>query len=71
MLTDAPGSPDGVKVNQYEAGVEYDVTEDLGEVFLRFELAEPAGDTAAPRAKAKAKAKASKDAGAAPENKQA
>jgi hypothetical protein len=27
MLTDAPGSPDGIRVEQYSAGVEYDVPE--------------------------------------------
>lgn len=40
MLTDAPGSPDGVTVNQYAEGEIYEVSDDLGEVFVNEDLAE-------------------------------
>lgn len=40
MKDDAPGSPDGVIVNQYAAGDVYEVTEDLGNAFLAEGLAE-------------------------------
>jgi outer membrane biosynthesis protein TonB len=44
MLEDAPGSPDGIHVQDYEKDVEYDVTDSLGEAFVQHghaELAEP------------------------------
>jgi hypothetical protein len=70
MLEDAPGSPDGIRVNQYEAGVEYDVTASLGEAFVQHGHAELADGAPAAKPKGKPKAKAaSKDAGAQPENK--
>jgi hypothetical protein len=65
MLEDAPGSPDGIHVQDYENGVEYDVPDRLGEVFVQYGHAAPAD---APAAKPKSK-RAVKDAGAAPENK--
>lgn len=39
MLQDAPGSPDGVTVNEYTEGEVYDVTESLGVAFLAAGLA--------------------------------
>jgi hypothetical protein len=71
MLEDAPGSPDGIHVHDYQAGVEYDVTTSLGEAFVQHGHAELA-DTPATKPKGKPKPKAaaaSKDAGAPPENK--
>lgn len=35
MLEDAPGSPDGVTVNEYDEGVVYEVSDALGVVFVR------------------------------------
>lgn len=69
MLEDAPGSPDGIHVHDYEAGVEYDVTTSLGEAFVQHGHAALADGTPAAKPKGKPKAKASKDAGAQPENK--
>jgi len=40
MLTDAPGSPDGVTVFDYANGETYEVTDALGEVFIAHGLAE-------------------------------
>lgn len=40
MLVDAPGSPDGVTVNEYAEGEVYEVTADLGAVFLAEGFAE-------------------------------
>lgn len=34
MLVDAPGSPDGVTVNQYAEGETYEVPADLGDVLV-------------------------------------
>jgi hypothetical protein len=42
MLIDAAGSPDGVTVNQYEAGKTYDVPEALSDTFMKYDLAERA-----------------------------
>jgi hypothetical protein len=42
MLEDAPGSPDGIHVQDYENGVEYDVPDRLGEVFVQYGHAAPA-----------------------------
>jgi hypothetical protein len=68
MLEDAPGSPDGIHVQDYEAGVEYEVPDSLGDVFVTYGHAAPADAAPTPKPKAKPKAKA-KDAGAQPENK--
>lgn len=46
MLTDAPGSPDGVTINEYVEGDVYNVTDQLGEVFVQHELAEDIGPEA-------------------------
>lgn len=40
MLTDAPGSPDGVTVEQYAKGDTYNVPDELGDTFLKYGLAE-------------------------------
>jgi hypothetical protein len=69
MLQDAPGSPDGIHVQDYENGVEYDVPARLGEVFVEHGHAELADAPAKPKAKPKGKQPADKDAGAQPENK--
>jgi hypothetical protein len=84
MVTTERGSPDGNTVLEYEAGEEYEVPEELGEVFVREGWAKPAEAPAAEKkpaarkpaarkraAKAKGKAPADKSAGAAPENKAA
>jgi hypothetical protein len=48
MLRDAPGSPDGVTVNQYANGEVYEVTESLGDAFLAEGFAEAYKDVPAP-----------------------
>lgn len=52
MLEDAPGSPDGVTVNDYAGGETYDVTSDLAYVFVAQGFAElveaPEVETPAP-----------------------
>lgn len=40
MLVDAPGSPDGVTVNEYAEGDVYDVSDDLATAFLAEGFAE-------------------------------
>jgi hypothetical protein len=40
LLEDAPGSPDGVTVNQYAKVEVYEVTSDLGTAFVAHKLAE-------------------------------
>lgn len=58
MLTDAPGSPDGIRVQHYDAGETYEVGDDLAETFIAHGLAEadqpakPAGKTSSKRAAA-------------------
>jgi hypothetical protein len=44
MLQDAPGSPDGITVQDYTEGVEYDVPDRLGDVFVHYELATAVGE---------------------------
>lgn len=39
MLKDAPGSPDGIHVNEYAKGNVYEVTESLGGAFVDANLA--------------------------------
>lgn len=58
MLRNAHGSPDGIKVQHFEKGEVYDLTDSLAAVFTKHKYAEPVEE--APKAKAK---------GAAPENK--
>jgi hypothetical protein len=53
MLSTAPGSVDGIRVAQYEAGLEYDLTatagsRDLAEAFVGADLAEEVGTKSAP-----------------------
>lgn len=50
MLVDAPGSPDGVTVNDYDEGEVYEVTESLATAFLSNDpaLAEVVKDAPAP-----------------------
>lgn len=50
MLTDAPGSPDGVTVNEYSKGEVYEVTDSLGTVFIEQGLAEATEDDVTPDA---------------------
>ena len=51
MLVDAPGSPDGVTVNEYSQDQVYDVTHDLAAAFLANGLAvEDDADPVAPDA---------------------
>ncbi len=57
MLTDAPGSPDGIRIQQFAAGETYDVGDDLGATFLAEGLAE-APRAAAPKPPAKASKRA-------------
>lgn len=40
MLTDAPGSPDGIQINEYLDGKVYEVTADLGATFIEAGFAE-------------------------------
>lgn len=56
MLVDAPGSPDGVTVNEYAGGVTYDVPRDLADTLVKYEFAERVTKPAAapaPRPRAK------------------
>jgi hypothetical protein len=84
MLEDAPGSPDGIHVYDYDAGVEYDVTDSLGNVFVKHghaelvegeltpEPVEPKRTpehSPAPEPASARKPRAKKNAGAQPENK--
>lgn len=39
MITDAPGSPDGIRIEQYEQGHTYDVPGELGDVLVAEGLA--------------------------------
>lgn len=39
MLKDAPGSPDGIHVNEYAKGNVYEVTDSLGDAFIGAKLA--------------------------------
>ncbi len=48
MLQDAPGSPDGVTVNEYSEGVVYEVTDDLGNAFVAENFAEETTDDVTP-----------------------
>lgn len=36
MLKDAPGSPDGVTINEYSEGEAYNIADELGAVFVNF-----------------------------------
>lgn len=40
MLQDAPGSPDGITVNEYDKGKVYDVPDALADTFVKYGLAE-------------------------------
>jgi hypothetical protein len=54
MRVTAGGSPDGVTVNEYEAGVTYDVPRDLADTMVKYGLAENWQATVpAPRSRAK------------------
>lgn len=46
MLETAPGSPDGVQVNDYDEGETYDVPQDLADTFIRYGLANAAAKNA-------------------------
>lgn len=61
MLIDQKGSPDGIQVNEYEAGKKYDLPANLAQVFLDNNWAEEdkAFDSA-PEKKARARRKARK-----------
>lgn len=50
LLVDAPGSPDGVTVNEYSEGEVYEVTDSLGTVFIEQGLAEATEDDVTPDA---------------------
>lgn len=47
MLTDAPGSRDGIRVEHFDAGETYEVGTDLAETFIAHGLAEAAAKPAA------------------------
>jgi len=47
MIKTVNGSPDGVTVNRYEAGHEYDIPEDLAAVFLKAKMAKQVKESAA------------------------
>lgn len=56
MITDAPGSPDGIRVQHYEAGETYDVPDGLGDTLVAHgvaETAKPASAAAKPAARSK------------------
>ncbi len=60
------GSPNGLIVNLYEKGVQYDVPESLGDVFVKIGAAEK---VVKPEIKNISEAPENKDAGEAPTNK--
>ncbi len=69
MLKTIPGSIDGITVQEFIEGEEYDIEGPLLDAFMRMKVCEKVKEKPAPKRKDKGPAPENKDAGPAPENK--